>query len=479
MLVMKVYFFFFSFIPFVLIGQVKTVRLTEAVVNNTVKNLKVVDFSPLYRDIDKPLLIVSETTRLNNNPLNVEYNLADSKPLSIMILGNTLTVFTSPGDDLNFKITNVDNYNKRFEFTGKSAPHYNYFQLLTDTLKKLKFNLKFDKNEGLATYLENLNNYNKFKNNFFSNYCTINQVSQKFKDFVRQEIDFEYISRIYNPFDGNLNEINLVVPENYFTMADNLSNSYLDKKIYYTSNVMLAYIKKYFKGFKENYQISFTKNLASIKKDFKNENLSFMLTNFIGVYAKEQKDSYQEPLLKLIVEAKKTVKDTILQNYIERREIEYTKLNKTLPEEILGTTFLKELGKNQYVSLKELLTKYKDKAVYIDFWASWCTPCREDIADSKKAKEYLTKKDVVILYFSLDTKKNETAWQNASKKDAITENQYIVNSDFKSSLAKYLNLNSIPRYIYLNQNHQLKSFEAPRLNSVQYNQLANLFAVKF
>lgn len=48
------------------------------------------------------------------------------------------------------------------------------------------------------------------------------------------------------------------------------------------------------------------------------------------------------------------------------------------------------------------LSDYKDKIVIIDFWATWCPPCRRGIPDLiSLQKEF--KKDLVILGISVDT----------------------------------------------------------------------------
>lgn len=50
------------------------------------------------------------------------------------------------------------------------------------------------------------------------------------------------------------------------------------------------------------------------------------------------------------------------------------------------------------------LSDYKGKVVIIDFWATWCPPCRKGIPDLISIQnEY--KKDVVIIGISLDSEK--------------------------------------------------------------------------
>lgn len=54
---------------------------------------------------------------------------------------------------------------------------------------------------------------------------------------------------------------------------------------------------------------------------------------------------------------------------------------------------------NQRVDLKQ----YKDKTIFINFWATWCKPCIQEMPAIKKAQELLSKETVVFLFASNDS----------------------------------------------------------------------------
>lgn len=67
---------------------------------------------------------------------------------------------------------------------------------------------------------------------------------------------------------------------------------------------------------------------------------------------------------------------------------------------------------------KANLKSYKGKVLIVDFWASWCGPCRAEIPKLKKIYEdYKDNKNVEFLSISIDQDKD--AWHSAVDKEAM------------------------------------------------------------
>lgn len=100
---------------------------------------------------------------------------------------------------------------------------------------------------------------------------------------------------------------------------------------------------------------------------------------------------------------------------------------------------------------------FRGKYVYIDLWASWCTPCLKEVPALQKLEKELKNKNVVFLSISIDTK--EDAWKNKMKEKNMHGNQLW---DPENSLGKALNVKGIPFFAIYDPEGKLYMHGAPR-----------------
>ncbi len=109
-------------------------------------------------------------------------------------------------------------------------------------------------------------------------------------------------------------------------------------------------------------------------------------------------------------------------------------------------------------------SKYKGKVIYVDFWASWCGPCRAEFPFSKKMHGSLSEKDrakIVFLYISIDDK--EEAWKSAIERLQLGdfENGFSPGG-WSSEVVQKFRITGIPRYMIINKNGEIVSKNAKR-----------------
>lgn len=88
------------------------------------------------------------------------------------------------------------------------------------------------------------------------------------------------------------------------------------------------------------------------------------------------------------------------------------------------------------------LHHFRGKYVLLDFWASWCAPCRAENPELVKAWRLFKGKDFAILSVSLDTKKS--SWEKAIDQDKLTWDHISDLKGWNSAPAALYGVEAIP-----------------------------------
>ena len=112
------------------------------------------------------------------------------------------------------------------------------------------------------------------------------------------------------------------------------------------------------------------------------------------------------------------------------------------------------------------LSSLRGKVVLIDFWASWCGPCRRENPHVKAIYDRYKDKGFEIYGVSLDSK--EANWKAAIQKDGLTWKHVSDLGGWKSSAAQLYQVRSIPSTFLLDRDGRIvkSGFRSNQLESL-------------
>lgn len=186
------------------------------------------------------------------------------------------------------------------------------------------------------------------------------------------------------------------------------------------------------------------------------ETLQNKLVNEANTFIDGNKDSYVSLLLltqfgtQLTDEEFKTKYNNLSQ------EVKQTKIGKEVSEKLKKSDavatgqkapdFKAKTPEGKEISLYENL----GKVTIIDFWASWCGPCRQENPNVVKLYSEYKDKGLQIVGVSLD--KEEAKWKKAIADDQLTWIHMSNLQFWQDPIAKEYNVESIPATFILDQN---------------------------
>jgi len=268
--------------------------------------------------------------------------------------------------------------------------------------------------------------------------------------------------------DGSFKDT-LTIKDGFFALSDGKNQAFLSLKKGYELNVT-ANADDFentitFKGDGAGTNNYLAKKIKAQKK-FGLANLeSIFLMDKPSFNAKvKQIDNFNKSLLKeskgldsAFIAGEKTANSRMVaflnKNY-ESQHLKLTRFAKGKP----SPTFNLENYKGGKTSLKSLRGKY----VYIDVWATWCAPCRQQIPFLKKIEEKYKNKNIAFVSLSIDKKSDKAKWRKMIKNEKLTGIQLFAENDWNSQFVKDYQIAGIPRFILIDPEGNIVDANAPR-----------------
>ncbi|MFI1772557.1 thioredoxin-like domain-containing protein [Thalassobellus citreus] len=145
--------------------------------------------------------------------------------------------------------------------------------------------------------------------------------------------------------------------------------------------------------------------------------------------------------------AKKEIKNSFIADVLT---IENDKLKAKIEANKIKTGFVVNTTSNTEADeiFETIISKYKGKVVFVDFWATWCSPCRSGIKRMKPLKEDYKGKDVAFVYITSPSSP-ETTYNNMIPD--IKGEHYRVSKDEWNYLKGKFNISGIPHYLLIDK----------------------------
>lgn len=366
----------------------------------------------------------------------------------------------------------------RFNSNDFKKEHYPLFEVFGGNIKtneNIQKYLRFKQNKisfqsecankSVEQYLNDIHQNIKLQNLVLDSFKLQNNPSPEFLHWATKDIvysnanyltDFKYYHFINKTiyygdlFDTTLfpvNDDSALVSSNYYTYLWNYVINYCQKDS--NASLLLTQNKT-----QEAYNIALNK-IIEHKKVGKSRDI--MCYQMLSSFLNEPKDEFS------IIGEKVDlfIQSPILIELLKKRQ----------EENLKRSHYQTSLFDNQTMETKEIVgdifyniqNKYIGKVVFLDFWATWCGPCRSEIPYSIELQKYFKDKNIVFINICMSS--DETEWKKMIKALYLHGENYFLNIDQTAILKDKLKISGFPTYMIIDKAGHIVSNNAPRPSS--------------
>jgi thiol-disulfide isomerase/thioredoxin len=302
------------------------------------------------------------------------------------------------------------------------------------------------------------------------------------------------INAFYQKYQNNIQQLYKENPkasvshfEEYFKknnieLTDN-ENELLKVMVEYSKSDAAIKIKQFYEQYGDSISAfyrnndSFVNNIFNSKRsDIRNEKLKALFNIEQGIatdlmtaqdYCRKIVEEISPVRFFELQAIRQKIKTPFIAEYIELCN-QWTKMKLEANKKKTGY-IVNETPKTEADKIFEaIVAKYKGKIIYVDFWATWCSPCRSGIEQIKPLKEELVGKDIVFVYITNPTSP-QTTWNNMIP-DIKGEHYRVAQDEWNHLTAKF-NISGIPHYVLVGKNGEVIN---PNLGHYGNNELKSI-----
>jgi len=369
----------------------------------------------------------------------------------------------------------IDSLTQLFYYVDYEAP----FNLQSDQYEKrnaifpLRINRKNFKeaSESLEILAEELVDRYKVLEKKYNALATSDPENHAYYSLLKDELNYDTffeLNRLYS-YSKNKKVKDIIISEVFFN-----DETVHEKTLYRKLNTFIQKVILDNKKIKEKYKlkVNYAQAFDDVSNYITHQEL-LPLAKIVCIQNDARQKASKVTLSTYIDTFRKDIGDPQYEPFLQKIENDYG-LKESLRATDAHTVALTDY-KGNITNFDSFLKKHIGKVVYVDFWASWCAPCRDKIPDSKELAKSFTGKDVAFTYVSID--KNKTHWQKAVKAEKLetkTANFLATNHEI-ATFFKDIDMKSIPRYLLFDKTGKLIHENAPGPDSKEIRHLINKY----
>ncbi len=397
-----------------------------------------------------------DTIKVTNGKFSQKIELENPGYYTLVVGNQMKQIFLGPNYDLNIKTTFPEDLGKPIiEFTGKGEIENNMLQDIMQSIDQIDYDYleKIDKNQ-ILTYIDSI--FNQFsisfekmikgKNldpnfvNFQNKYCKFKAATLKLILGLQNGIDDP---RFYSFIDQlELDNAQYLCIPDYRMFIEYYTEKLLNDQLVDLNDTIKAkpeiWIKKKFKVIStfENTKIKEYLYFSAVKQVIEYEGLEgFELCR--EIYKNEIKnDTYRNQIQVMLKKKLALAKG--------KPAFDFTCYD---------------------INDKEIhLSDFKGKVIYLDFWATWCTPCKEEKPHFVKLSNQFKNKGIVFVSLSLDDPEFFEDWKKMTQNEKnITHLR--THSGWDPEITDKFQVSSVPTFILIDADGNFIDATAPRPSS--------------
>ena len=470
----------YSVLLFIVLFNFSSQAQNAATISGTIENT---NLTSTQLSMDKLYLgkkIETLTSPLANGQFHFTLSIDQSRLVGFAADNINQKIFVEPGDNIQVMIKNYV-----ITFSGTGAEQNNFLREFFDRFKN-DFDDSIMSKKILSTGVDafeiSIFENRKKQNDFFKNYSAPDILRDKFSsgfnEFMKNTINCNYWNLLlsYPIINANSDAKQLTVNALPAVMLDDFDKTKVNNDAAMNCESyrkLLKYYVTYFtsekNGFKKftDFSVSAEKKDAIAKELLHSTSYKFWLAQFLIDECGRLSPFMTKKLFSELKEADKENNYTTIVNEVCGEKMamkEEKKLQlKFKDESVASNTSTDELDLTDINGRHVSLSDFKGKVVYIDFWASWCGPCRGMMPYSKQLHEKLSdkqKKKIVFLYISIDAAPDR--WKKGIEDLGIEGVNVNSPGNWGSKVCSYFQINSIPRYMIMNKKGEIVDDNAKR-----------------